>query len=73
MHPSPDSDERFSQLVLELTMREVLGGLYELSLDVAYAHLDYTVEILLEHPQEDDVAPSAEIIPFPRLRRVGGA
>jgi hypothetical protein len=72
MHPSPDSDERFSQLVLELTMREVLGGLYELSLDVAYAHLDYTVEILLEHPQQDAVPPSAEIIPFPRRRRGAG-
>jgi hypothetical protein len=65
-----DSDQRFRQLVLELTMREVMSGLYELSLDVAYAHLDYTVELVPDQPEA--APPLAEVIPFPKLRRAVG-
>lgn len=72
MEPLDDSDNRFKQLLLELTMREVLGGMYELSLEVAYAHLDFALEILPEEPVAATEAPTAEIIPFPRLRRAVG-
>jgi hypothetical protein len=50
---------------LELAMREALGGMEELSLAVAYAHLDFSL------PQVADAAPAhtAAVIPFPRLRR----
>jgi hypothetical protein len=59
---------------LELTMRDVLGGMEELSAAVAQSHWDYAVEILSIEPpaaQADGSRPAvADVIPL-RPRAAG--
>jgi hypothetical protein len=51
-------------------MREVLGGMEELSLAVACAHLDYALQIVREDvPVAGALPPAAPVIPFRRVRR----
>ena len=51
-------------------MREVLGGMEELSLAVACAHLDYALQIVpTDAPAAGALPPAAPVIPFPRARR----
>jgi len=54
-------------------MREVLEGMQELSLQVAYSHADFQLPILDgDGSKKPTSRPSAEVIPFPRLRRASG-
>jgi hypothetical protein len=71
VHPSDDNPDRAALLALELAMREVLEGMQELSLQVAYAHADSRVPIVTDEASPGP-RPTAEVIPFPRLRRVVG-
>ncbi len=73
MQPTDDNPDRAALLALEIAMREVLEGLQELSLQVAYSHADFRVPILDEDGSTRTASrPSAEVIPFPRLRRASG-
>jgi hypothetical protein len=69
--PSDDNPDRAALLALELAMREVLEGMQELSLQVAYSHADSRVPIVPDEPPARS-RPTAEVIPFPRLRRAVG-
>ena len=54
-------------------MREALGGMEELSLVVACAHLGYALQIVREDaPAAEALTPVAPVIPFPRARRACG-
>ena len=54
-------------------MREVLEGMQELSLQVAYSHADFHVPVLdVDGSAKSTPRPSAQVIPFPRLRRASG-
>ena len=56
-------------------MRDVLGGMEELSLAVACAHLDYALEIVREDTPPDAAlcgGQAAAVIPFPRRRAAVG-
>ena len=54
-------------------MREVLEGMQELSLQVAYSHADFHIPTLdADGAEQATTRPSAEVIPFPRLRRASG-
>lgn len=71
--PTDDNPDRAALRALELAMREVLEGMEELTLQVAYAHADHPLPIL--DPAAADPAPprpTADVIPFPRLRRAAG-
>lgn len=73
MQPNDHDADRAALLALELAMREVLDGMAELSLQVAFAHADYRVPIADANGSADSTErPSAEVIPFPRLRRAVG-
>ena len=54
-------------------MREVLEGMEDFSLQVAYLHADFNLPIV-DVDVADGGSPrkSAEVIPFPRLRRASG-
>lgn len=71
MHTSDDNPDRAALLALELAMREVLEGMRELSLQVAYSHADSPVPVVTDEPPPA-ARPTAEVIPFPRLRRAVG-
>lgn len=54
-------------------MREVLEGMQELSLQVAYSHADFHVPILDAEVSDAPLTrPSADVIPFTRLHRASG-
>ena len=73
MQPSDDNPDRAALLALELAMREVLEGMEELSLQVAYAHADHRLPIVnTAAPDLNSPRPTAEVIPFPRLHRAVG-
>ena len=73
MHPIDDNPDRAALRALEIAMREVLEGMQELSLQVAYSHADFRVPVLdADGPERPGPRPSAEVIPFPRLRRASG-
>ncbi len=69
-----DKREEAEAAALELTMRDVLGGIEELSAAVAQSHWDYAVEILSIEPpaaQAESARPVvAEVIPL-RPRAAG--
>lgn len=53
-------------------MRDVLDGMKELSLAVAYAHLDFSLPVVAEKAGVGPVhapACAAAVIPFPQPRR----
>lgn len=53
-------------------MRDVLDGMEELSLAVAYAHLDFSLPVVAEKAGVGPVhapACAAAVIPFPQPRR----
>jgi hypothetical protein len=72
VHPNDDDPDRAALRALELAMREVLEGMEELSLQVAYSHADFQVPILEDAPERGPARRTAEVIPFPRLRRAVG-
>jgi hypothetical protein len=73
VQPSDDNPDRAALLALEIAMREVLEGMQELSLQVAYLHADFRVPTLdADAPAGATPRPSAEVIPFPRLPRASG-
>lgn len=73
MQTSDDNPDRAALRALELAMREVLEGMQELSLQVAYSHADFRVPLLDADGSEGSTTrPSAEVIPFPSLRRASG-
>ena len=65
--------EEFSDVIrrraLELAMREVLNGLEELSLAVAYAHAACPLRI----EGGSDEPPQGSVIPFPHARRAAAS
>ncbi len=50
MRRTRGKDDEAGTAALELTMRDVLGGMEELSVAVAQSHWDYGVEILSIEP-----------------------
>lgn len=73
MQTSDDNPDRAALRALELAMREVLEGMQELSLQVAYSHADFQLPILDGDGSKRSASrPSAEVIPFPRMRRASG-
>jgi hypothetical protein len=73
VQPSDDNPDRAALLALEIAMREVLEGMQELSLQVAYSHADFQLPILDDDGSKKPTSrPSAEVIPFPRLPRASG-
>jgi hypothetical protein len=71
VHTSDDNPDRAALLALELAMREVLEGMQELSLQVAYSHATSRVQVVTDEAPPGP-RPTAEVIPFPRLRRAVG-
>lgn len=73
MQPTDDNPDRAALRALEIAMREVLEGMEDFSLQVAFLHADFPVPIVDGDEAEDrSPRPSAEVIPFPRLRRASG-
>jgi hypothetical protein len=73
VQPSEDNPDRAALRALEIAMREVLEGMQELSLQVAYSHADFHIPTLdADGAELAKTRPSAEVIPFPRLRRASG-
>ena len=72
-----DKPTAVSDRALEMIMRDVLDGLYELSMEsslLAHAGDMEILEIRPEHPasQPKEEKPQAEVIDFPRLKRACG-
>jgi hypothetical protein len=60
-------DEEAEAAALELTMRDVLSGMEDLSVAVAQSHWDCGVEILSIEPPDDPAdrrLPAADVIPL---------
>jgi hypothetical protein len=74
VQPSDDNPDRAALRALELAMREVLEGMKDFSLQVAYLHADFNLPVVDADDADGGCArPSAEVIPFPRLRRASGS
>ena len=69
MHHSDEFSDVIRRRALELAMREVLNGLEELSLAVAYAHAAFPLHIA-SGGDESPAASQGSVIPFPLPRRV---
>ena len=73
MQPNDDNPDRAAIRALEVAMREVLEGMEDFSLQVAYLHADFNLPIVdVDGADGGSPRPSAEVIPFPRLRRASG-
>ncbi len=81
MKDNPDTTTTVSDRALEMIMRDVLDGLFELSLESSFAAHCGDVEILAIQPeqavsQNQDLLvaekPNADIIEFPGYKRAYG-